>query len=252
MSYETILYSKQDGICHIQLNRPDVLNALSPQLVIELEHAFKEAAKDDDIGVVILSGAGRAFSAGVDLKQMNESIQGGKFSQDEILQSGLRMLENIQTMPKVCIAMVHGFCYTGALELALAFDLMYVADDTKLGDTHAKWGILPKWGMSQRLPQKVGIMKAREMSFTSQTISGKEAEQYGMANKSVPASELHDYVFNIAKTILGNSRQAVAAFKHLYHEGSHTTLKEGLKIESAFNTDITDRTEFLREFLKNK
>jgi len=252
MSYNTILYTVTEGICHIQLNRPDVLNALSPQLVVELKNAFEVAAKDESVGVIILSGTGRAFSAGVDLKEMNQSIQGGKFSQDEILKAGLEMIENIQTMPKVCIAMVHGFCFTGALELALAFDLMYVADDTKLGDTHAKWGILPKWGMSQRLPQKVGIMKAREMSFTSQTISGKEAEYYGMANKSVAATELENYVLNIAKTILGNSRQAVAAFKHLYHEGSHTTLKEGLKIEGAFNTDITDRTEFLREFMKNK
>jgi enoyl-CoA hydratase/carnithine racemase len=252
MNYTAILYTVTEGICHIELNRPDVLNALSPQLVVELKNAFEVAAKDESVGVIILSGAGRAFSAGVDLKEMNQSIQGGKFSQDEILKAGLEMIENIQTMPKVCIAIVHGFCFTGALELALAFDLMYVADDTKLGDTHAKWGILPKWGMSQRLPQKVGIMKAREMSFTAQTISGKEAEQYGMANKSVPATELKDYVFNIAKTILCNSRQAVAAFKHLYHEGSHTTLKEGLKMESAFNTDITDRTDFLRQFVKNK
>ena len=252
MDYETILYNVEEGICHIQLNRPDVLNALSPQLIVELKTAFDTAANDTNVGVIILSGAGRAFSAGVDLKQMNESIQGGKFSQDEILKTGLVMIENIQTMPKVCIAMVHGFCFTGALELALAFDLMYVADDTKLGDTHAKWGILPKWGMSQRLPQKVGIMKAREMSFTCKTISGREAEQFGMANKSVPANDLKEYTFNIAKSILGNSAQAVAAFKHLYHEGSHTTLKEGMKIESAFNTDITDRTEFLREFMKNK
>jgi enoyl-CoA hydratase len=249
MTFENLLYSIKDGICHIQLNRPEVLNALSPKLVVELKHAFDIASKDASAGIIILSGAGRAFSAGVDLKQMNESIQGGKFSQDEILKTGLEMIENIQTMPKVCIAMVHGFCYTGALELALAFNLMYVADDTKLGDTHAKWGILPKWGMSQRLPQKVGIMKAREMSFTCKTISGKEAELYGMANKSVPADELENYTFNVAKSILGNSAQAVAAFKHLYHEGSHTTLKEGMKIESAFNTD---RTEFLRAFLKNK
>ncbi len=252
MNYKDIIYNKQNAICWITLNRPAVLNALSPNLVIELKDAFDEAAKDDEIGVIILSGEGRAFSAGVDLKEMNASIQGGKFSQDDILKTGLVMIENIQTMPKVCIAMVHGFCFTGALELALAFDLMYVAEDTKLGDTHTKWGILPKWGMSQRLPQKVGIMKAREMSFTAKTITGKEAEAYGMANKAVPADQLKTYVEGVANDILKNSRQAVAAFKKLYHEGSHTTLKNGLEIESKYNTDITDRTEFLRAFLENK
>jgi enoyl-CoA hydratase len=252
MAYQYLIYSLKENIAHIQLNRPDVLNALSPALVLELKQAFEVAAEDDKVSVIILSGAGRAFSSGVDLKEMNESIQGGKFSQDEILKAGLELIHNIQTMPKVCIAMVHGFCFTGALELALAFDLMYVADDTKLGDTHAKWGILPKWGMSQRLPQKVGIMKAREMSFTAKAITGKEAEKYGMANRSLPAEQLSDYVFEVATAIAGNSLQAVAAFKHLYHQGSHTTLQEGLKIEAAFEKDITDRTEFLREFMKNK
>lgn len=252
MQYQTLHLNIENNIAHIQLNRPEVLNALSPALVVELKQAFEAAANDDTVSVIILSGAGRAFSAGVDLKEMNESIQGGKFSQNEILQVGNELIQLIQTMPKVCIAMVHGFCFTGALELALAFDLMYVADDTKLGDTHAKWGILPKWGMSQRLPQKVGIMKAREMSFTAKAISGKEAEQYGMANKSVPLENLESYVFDIAKTIASNSLQAVAAFKHLFHEGSHTTLQQGLHIEATFEKDITDRTEFLRDFLKNK
>lgn len=252
MNYTDILCSKANSICRITLNRPKALNALTANLITELKHAFDEAAKDKEVGVVILSGEGRAFSAGVDLKQMNESIEGGKFSQDAILKTGLELIENIQTMPKVCIAMVHGYCFTGALELALAFDLLYTAEDTQFGDTHTKWGILPKWGMSQRLAQKVGIMKARELSFTAKTFSGKEAEQFGMANKAVPAEKLKEYVEGVANDILKNSRQTVAAFKHLYHEGSLSTLKEGLKTETNFNSDITDRTEFLRAFLLNK
>jgi len=252
MSYSDILYTQDGAICWITLNRPNVLNALSPNLVLELKQAFEEAADDDDIKIVILSGAGRAFSAGVDLKLMNESILGGKFSQGEILRAGLQMIDKVQTMPKVCIAMVHGHCYTGALELALAFDLLYVSEDCKLGDTHAKWGILPKWGMTQRLPQKIGIMRAREMSFTAKTITGRDAELYGLANKAVPADKLKDYVAGIADDILKNSHQTVAAFKHLYYEGSQTTLREGLRIESAYDTEINDRLEFLRAFLENK
>jgi enoyl-CoA hydratase/carnithine racemase len=252
MPYTEILRTVSDGICWLFLNRPKVLNALSPGMVMELKHALEEAARDESIGVVVVGGEGRAFSAGVDLKEMNATIQGGKFSQDEILTAGLAMIENIQTMPKPCIAMVHGHCYTGALELALAFDLMYVSEDCKLGDTHSKWGILPKWGMSQRLSQKAGIMRAREMSFTAKTITGKEAEEYGIANKAVPADKLKEYTEGIAREILKNSRQTVAAFKHLYHRGSHTTLQEGLRIEAQFDTDITDRAEFLRGFLQNK
>ncbi len=252
MNYKDILIENKDAVCRIRLNRQKALNALSPNLVTELKYAFSEAERNPEIGVIILSGEGRAFSAGVDLKEMNASIQGGKFTQNEILTIGLEMIHQIQTMPKVCIAQVHGYCFTGALELALAFDLMYVAEDTQLGDTHAKWGILPKWGMTQRLAQKAGIMKARELSFTAKTFSGKEAEIFGLANQAVPLAELNSHVDKIAHEILKNSRQTIAAIKHLYHEGSHTTLKEGLQIESKFDTEITDRTEFLRAFLQNK
>ncbi|GIV34675.1 MAG: enoyl-CoA hydratase [Chitinophagales bacterium] len=252
MEYRDILFRKEGAICRIELNRPSVLNALSPRLVLELKQAFEAAASDKECGVIVLSGAGRAFSAGVDLKAMNETIQGGKFSQDDILKAGLALIDNIQTMPKVCIAMIHGFCYTGALELALAFDLIYVAEDAKLGDTHTKWGILPKWGMSQRLPQRVGLLRAKEMSFTAKTITGREAEAYGLANRALPAENLQAYVNEVAQQILNNSRQTIAAFKKLYYEGSHTTLREGLNFELSYDVAITDREDFLREFLKNK
>jgi enoyl-CoA hydratase len=147
---------------------------------------------------------------------------------------------------------VHGHCYTGATELMMFFDLIIATEDAKIGDTHAKWGILPKWGMSQRLPRLVGVLKAKEMSFTCKPISGKEAERIGLVNRAVPLEDLENVGMEMANDILQNSAQTIAAFKHLYNEGMNTTLAEGLKIESEFLTDITDRTEFLREFEKNK
>ncbi|MDB5226522.1 MAG: Enoyl-CoA hydratase/isomerase [Bacteroidota bacterium] len=252
MEYQNILVEKNDKITIIILNRPAALNALSPDLVVEFKQALKETAADQDCKVLIVKGAGRAFSAGVDLKAMNESLIGGQFTADQILHDGDEIADILRTMPQPAIAQVHGHCYTGALELMMLFDLIVAAEDAKIGDTHAKWGILPKWGMTQRLPRLVGTLKAKQMSFTCKPVTGAEAERIGLVNFAVPLEELDYVVMELAHDILQNSAQTIAAFKHLYYEGLDTTLAEGLKIESEFTTDITDRTEFLRGFEKNK
>lgn len=252
MPYQDIIVEKQEKITIISLNRPSSLNALSPNLMRELKLALQEIKEDNSCKVLIVKGSGRAFSAGVDLKAMNESLVGGQFTADEILQDGNEIAQILRTMPQPAIALVHGHCYTGATELMMFFDLIIAAEDAKIGDTHAKWGILPKWGMSQRLPRLVGVLKAKEMSFTCKPITGKEAERIGLVNKAVPLADLESAGMEMANDILQNSAQTIAAIKHLYNEGMDTTLAEGMKIESDFLTDITDRTEFLRGFEKNK
>ena len=252
MNYQNIIVERQESIAIISLNRPAALNALSPNLIRELKLALQEIAQDNSCKVLIVKGAGRAFSAGVDLKAMNESLVGGQFTADEILQDGNQIAKILRTMPQPAIALVHGHCYTGATELMMFFDLIIAAEDAKIGDTHAKWGILPKWGMSQRLPRLVGVLKAKEMSFTCKPITGKEAERIGLVNRAVPLEDLEKTGMEMANEILQNSAQTIAAFKHLYNEGMNTTLAEGLKIESEYLIEITDRTEFLRGFEKNK
>ncbi|MFN8295855.1 MAG: enoyl-CoA hydratase/isomerase family protein [Chitinophagales bacterium] len=252
MEYKDIIVEQQDVITVITLNRPASLNALTPLMIQELKQAFTIISADTNCKVVILKGAGRAFSAGVDLKAMNESLVGGQFTQYQIIQEGNDLANIIRKMPQPAIVQIHGHCYTGATELMMFFDLIITADDAKIGDTHAKWGILPTWGMTQRLPRLVGINKAKELSFTCKPITGKEAERIGLVNRSVPFEELDKTVLEIANDILQNSAQTIAALKHLYNEGIHTTLEEGLKIETNYKTIITDRTEFLRAFEKNK
>jgi enoyl-CoA hydratase len=252
MTYQDIIVEKQDAITFIILNRPAALNALSPNLMRELKTALELISKDISCKVLIVKGSGRAFSAGVDLKAMNESLVGGQFTADEILQDGNEIARILRNMPQPAIVLVHGHCYTGATELMMFFDLIIAAEDAKIGDTHAKWGILPKWGMSQRLPRLVGVLKAKEMSFTCKPISGKEAERIGLVNRAVPLEDLDKTGWGMANDILQNSAQTIAAIKHLYNEGMDVSLAEGMNIESEFLTEITDRTEFLRGFEKNK
>jgi len=250
MAYENLIYEKKGNFARITINRPSVMNAISPALLIELDKAMQEVAKDNDVRVVVLTGAGRAFSAGVDLISLGDrKLERGKVG--PILDEPARKLINtMQTMPKVVIAMVNGYCFTGALELVLSCDLIIVSEEAKLGDTHTRFGIRPSWGMSQRLPRIVGILKAKELSFTADMITGKEAERIGLVNRAVPADKLEETVQELITKIAANSAEAVAAFKYLYNRGMSDTLEKGLQLEAKSEFDIKDTEERIAKFRK--
>lgn len=229
------ILSHDDGpVRMLTLDRPEALNALTPALLSELAEALTAAAADDSVRVVVLTGTGRAFSAGVDLKALAAAppvagdVSGG-------LNGPARACTTLlTTMPKVTIAKVNGFCFTGALELAIACDLFVVAEEAKLGDTHAKWGLRPTWGMSARLVQAVGIVRARDLSYTARTITGADAFAYGLATTCVPLAELDSTVATLAASVAANSPESIAAYKDLYLNQQDRGLQEGLQFE--YNT----------------
>ena len=249
MAFTEIIFDTQDGIATITLNRPKALNAITPTMLTELQQAFDDAAADDTVGVVVLTGEGRAFSAGVDLKALNElKLEAGSIG------SGMdaparNVIETIQTMPKVVIAKINGFCFTGALEIALSCDLIVIANEAKLGDTHTKWGLRPTWGMSARLPNAVGLLKARELSFTAAIFTGTDAAAWGLANRAVPIEDLDATVESLAKRILLNSRESIAAYKTLYNQGASAPVRAALDFEASTAFTIGDTQERLAEFL---
>ena len=167
---ELVSRSDDSGIAILSLNRPDMLNALSPSLFNELRaHIDAIAEQTEAVGCVILRGEGRSFSAGNDLK----AIQSGEKPPSAHFQA--ETLDAIERLPQPVIAAVQGHCYTGALELAIACDLLIAADNARFCDTHGKWGMSPTWGMSQRLPRRVGLLAAKEMMFSGRVIGGEEA-----------------------------------------------------------------------------
>jgi len=250
MAYENLLYEKKDGAARITINRPSVMNAITPTLLAEMKAAVRDAGKDDDVKVIVLTGAGRAFSAGVDLIALGDrKIEKGKVG--PILDDPARaLIEAIQTVPKVVIAMVNGFCITGAVEIVLGCDLIVTAEEAKFGDTHARWGLRPTWGMSQRLPRAIGMLKAKEMSFTADLITGKEAKELGLVNMAVPLDKLEETVQELIKKISANSMASLAAYKYLYNQGLNETLKNGLEFEARSEFDFTDTEERLAKFRK--
>ncbi len=216
---------RQDRICTITLNRPDVMNALNHQVFVQLREAIKQVGADAEVGCVILRGEGRAFSAGHDLND----IAGG----DELEHADFEAttLEALASLPKPVICEVQGYCFTGALELALAADLIFVADNAKLADTHSKWGLSPVWGMTQRLPRRVGVARAKDMMFSSRLVPAAEALEMGLVDRVFDADRLSEEVLAYARTVVENSSDSHRVCKTILEATDGLRIHDGLDYE---------------------
>ena len=219
-----VVRTDHDGVSTLTLNRPEALNALSPLLFEQLRSLLSDIADSpDEIGVVILTGAGRSFSAGNDLK----AIEKGDKLVNPYQQA--ETLDFIERMPQPVIASVRGHCYTGALELALACDLLICADDARFCDTHGKWGMVPTWGMTNRLPERVGPLVARAIMYSGRVVEGVEAIQIGLANRCVPEAELETTTNDWAETVATNSWHTLREEKKQMRLLAEMTREDGLK-----------------------
>jgi enoyl-CoA hydratase/carnithine racemase len=223
---ELVLRSDKDGIAHLSINRPDKLNALNVEVFTELNaHLVALEAQTDRIGCVVLRGAGRCFSAGHDLKDIatGEKLPRPNFQ--------AHVIERLANLPQPVVTAVHSHCYTGALELALAGDVILASENAKFADTHAKWALTPVWGMSQRLPRRVGKSKAMEMMLTARTYSGREAEQMGLCNICFADDAFEAGVEEFCRAMLANSWFSLRANKKLLRDSDGLSLDAGLAHE---------------------
>ncbi len=221
-----VIRQDQGGLATLILNRPEKLNALNVEMFVEMRtHVESIAGQTDQIGLVVVRGAGKCFSAGHDLADIAQGERPPKpnFQADTI--------ERLANLPQPVISAVHGHCYTGALELALAGDLIVAAESAKFADTHARWALTPAWGMSQRLPRRVGLSRAREMMLTCRTYSGAEAAQMGLANICVPDDSFDAELRALADMILANSWFSHRANKRLLIETDGLPIAAGLAHE---------------------
>jgi enoyl-CoA hydratase/carnithine racemase len=221
-----VLREDDNGLCVLTLNRPEKLNSLNVEVFEDL-HAHVEALADEAeaVGCVVLRGAGRCFSAGHDLGD----IAAGEHLPRPNFQS--HVIEALAGLPQPVITAVHGHCYTGALELALAGDIILASQNAKFGDTHARWALTPVWGLSQRLPRRVGQAKAYEMMFTCQTYSGAQAAAMGLANQCFPDETFQADVEAFCRLILTNSSFSHRANKRLITHTDGLPMSAGLAHE---------------------
>jgi len=206
---QPILREDFEGWTKLTLNRPDKLNALNVEMFSLLRKHVEDLSGSAGIGCVVLQGAGKCFSAGHDLGGIAEGEDPpsrGWHSET------LRLLEKL---PIPVVAAVHGHCYTGALEVALAADFIVASENARFGDTHAKFALTPVWGMSVRLPRRVGIATAKRLMFTAQMIGSTEAVRIGLAEYAVPDEQFTPKIEELAKQIADQSHFSHAANKRL-------------------------------------
>lgn len=253
MGYQTLIVEKKGGVAKITLNRPQALNALNRQLMSELLTALEDVQKDNSMRVVVLRGAGRAFCAGADLK---EYPLGGGRTEDLGFSE---VWDRLETLDKPVIAAVHGYAVTGGFMLVYCSDIIIASEDAKFADTHARWGLIPTGGESQRLPRRVGIFRAKELMFTSDFLSAQEAYRIGLVSKVVPRDKLDETADEMAQKLLANSRRSLAFIKMMINRGMEVDFATGLKLEALANhwgranaEPDPDREERLKAFKEKR
>lgn len=226
-----LLVEKSGGIATITLNRPEALNALNAELRDAIERAFRDLAKDSEVRVAILTGAGRAFTAGIDLKELSSA---------RIERSGAAdydMISAIRDFEAPLIGAVNGHAITGGFELALACDLLIASENAVFADTHARVGIVPGWGLSQRLPRLIGIARAKELSLTGNFIGAEQAERWGLVNRVVPAHELMPACRQLALDMLSCDPPSLRRYKQMIDRGYAGTFADGMALEQRISRE---------------
>jgi enoyl-CoA hydratase len=253
MEYKNTLYEKSEGIATITINRPKALNALNEETVLELLARLKDAKKDENVKVIVITGAGdKAFSAGADLKMMKGA---GAVKGMHLSQVGQKLTTKIEKLEKPVIAAINGYALGGGLELSMACDLRIASENAKLGQPEINVGLIPGWGGTQRLPRFVGKAIAKEMIFTGKMIDAKTAERLGLLNKVVPANELNSTVKELANELMSKPPIGLELAKQLIHNSTETDPRVGLTHEAeAFGilASTEDFKEAVTAFLEKR
>lgn len=232
--YETLSLEVQEGVARLTMNRPKVLNAINKEMMYELKRVFEELDENDEVGVVVLEGSGRAFSAGADMKWSEEMTPKDRVESNRI---GQRIFARIASMTKPVIAAVHGYALGGGLELALAADFIVCSDDAQLGlpeitlsakppyrpkiteegdpDQPEFGGAGPGWGGIKRLPERIGKARAKELLLTGIRVDAARALTLGLVNDVYPSGEFAERVSELAKRIAAMNRYNVRLIKEL-------------------------------------
>jgi len=252
MTYKNIILEKKQHFGIIKINRPKVLNALDKQTVTELLQAVTELEGDKTIKAAILTGEGKAFIAGADIKQMKEM---NPLEAKEFAELGHSLPMKIESSRLPYIAAVNGYALGGGCEVMMACDICIASEHVKIGQPGINLGISPGFGGTQRLPRIVGLMKAKELLLTGRNIDAQEAVDIGLVNKVVPGDSLMDEVEKLAQSIAGKSAVQLSFIKALVNKGSNIDLPSACNLEiSYFSTSFSthDQKEGMTAFLEKR
>ncbi|KAI8561842.1 hypothetical protein RHMOL_Rhmol04G0373300 [Rhododendron molle] len=213
------------GIAHVTINRPKSLNSLTKPMMTDLARAFRSLDADESVRVVILCGAGRAFCSGVDLTAAEDVFKG------DVKDAEADPVAQMERCRKPIVGAVNGFAVTAGFEIALACDVLVAAKGAKFIDSHARFGIFPSWGLSQKLSRIIGPSRAREVSLTTMPLTAEQAERWGLVNHLVDESELLKKAREVAEAILKNNQDLVLRYKSVINDGLKLDLGHALVLE---------------------
>ena len=253
MEFENILYEKKDGILYLTLNRPEVRNALSPGMWRDISAAVKEARLDDDIRVVIVTGAGdKALASGADIRELHD-----RYYMEQMLGTATTALKDLEDLYKPVICAINGYALGGGCELAQACDIRIATRRSKFGQPEINLGIIPGAGGTQRLVRLVGVGEAKELIYTGRIITAEEAQSIGLVNIVTDDSReaLMAEAEKLARQMMAKAPKALMLAKIAINYGSETDLNTGLMMERLAQTIVfstEDRKEGTAAFLEKR
>ena len=226
MSEPIVLVERDGPVAIVTLNRPDALNALSRALRAELVKTFAELATDESVRVAVLTGAGRAFTAGVALKEAGQTgfalgADGGEID----------LAKGLAAFPWPIIGAINGVAITGGFELALMCDVLLASENAKFADTHARVGIMPGWGLSQKLSRLIGISRAKELSFSGNFLDAETAERWGLVNRVYSADDLLPSAVKLAHEMASCDPVLLRNYKRVIDDGFASSFGDGMRLE---------------------
>lgn len=240
MSDETVLLEIENGVALVTLNRPEAMNALSKALRARLYRVMKQVDEDDSVRAVILTGAGeRAFTAGLDLKELGS--EEGALGAANAKGADENPVKAIEVCRKPVIGAINGVAITGGFEVAIACDVLVASTNARFADTHARVGIVPGWGLSQKLSRMIGISRAKELSFTGNFLDAETAKDWGLVNHVVAPEELLPLARKLAEDMATIDPAFLANYKRLIDDGYAATFGEGLKLEARLSSEANSQ-----------
>ena len=241
MEFTTIKFEKKAGYAIITLNRPDKLNALNNQLFTDLDNVITAIELDTEIRAILLTGEGKAFAAGADIKELNacDGSTGKQFSQ-----FGSNVMARLEALRIPVLAAVNGFALGGGCELAMACHIRYASANAKMGQPEVNLGILPGYGGTQRLTRLVGVAKSMELNLTGDMIGAEEAKRIGLVNEVFDETELIEKSIAFIEKVISKSPIALAAIIDAVRASTELSLKEGLEYESQKFGEVCGSQDF--------
>lgn len=240
-----VIVEREGAVAVVTLNRPEAMNALNIAMRAALAQAMADLDADDTVNAVILTGAGqKAFTAGLDLKELG--AQAGALSAANATEPQANPVKAIEACRKPVIGAINGVAITGGFEVALACDILIASANARFADTHARVGIMPGWGLSQKLSRLIGIHRAKELSLSGNFLDAETAAAWGLVNRVVPADELLPAAMKLAQDIANAPAETVQAYKRLIDQGFAQTFGDGMAAEhnlsSALNAALSPET----------